>query len=107
MAKEKLTPADKKFITKFFGEVNFDATDITRRNRFTGVEISVDPVFAKCFDFILALEQLMYIQNRVVMADKMKQLHPELKPTNAVQNFDRARMIALKMDSNAYMELLD
>ena len=27
--------------------------------------------------------------------------------SNAVMNFDRTRMIALKMDSNAYMQLLD
>jgi hypothetical protein len=101
--KEKLTEADKKFITKFFGEVDFDATDITRRNRFSGVQISVDPVFAKCFDFILALEEAMVNRSEA----QMKKISPELKMTNAVQNFDRARMIALKMDSNAYMELLD
>jgi hypothetical protein len=103
MKKEKLTEADKKFITKFFGEVNFDATDITRRNRFSGVQISVDPVFAKCFDFVLALEEAMTSRSEV----KMQKIHPTLKMTNAVSNFDRARMIALKMDSNAYMELLD
>ncbi len=103
MAKEKLTPADKKFIEKFFGEVNFDATDITRENRFTGVKISVDPVFAKCFDFVLNLEEAMVMQNEV----RMQKIHPSLKMTNAVSNFDRARMIALKMDADAYMELLD
>lgn len=103
MAKEKLTPADKKFIAKFFGEVDFDAKDITRRNRFSGVEISVDPVFAKCFDFVLKLEGAMISRNE----NQLKAIHPELKMTNAVSNFDRARMIALKMDSNAYMELLD
>ena len=103
MAKEKLTEADKKFITKFFGEVDFDATDITRRNRFSGAQISVDPVFAKCFDFVLALEEAMVSRSEA----KMQKIHPSLKMTNAVSNFDRARMIALKMDSNAYMELLD
>jgi hypothetical protein len=103
MAKEKLTPADKKFIEKFFGEVNFDATDIIRENRFSGVKISVDPVFAKCFDFVLNLEEAMVTQSEV----KMQKIHPSLKMTNAVSNFDRARMIALKMDADAYMELLD
>ena len=53
--KEKLTEADKKFITKFFGEVDFNATDIKRRNRFSGSEVLVDPVFAVCFDFIMKL----------------------------------------------------
>jgi hypothetical protein len=103
MAKEKLTEADKKFITKFFGEVDFGITDIKRKNRFSGVEISVDPVFAKCFDFVLALEQAMMNRSEA----QMQKIHPSLKMTNAVQNFDRARMIALKMDSNAYYELLD
>ena len=103
MAKEKLTDADKKFIMKFFGEVNFDATDITRENRFTGVKISVDPVFAKCFDFVLNLEEAMVTQSE----ERMQKIHPSLKMTNAVSNFDRARMIALKMDADAYMELLD
>jgi hypothetical protein len=101
--KEKLTEADKKFITKFFGMVDFEATDITRRNRFSGVQISVDPVFAKCFDFILTLEEAMVNRSEV----QMQKIHPTLKMTNAVQNFDRARMIALKMDCDAYMELLD
>lgn len=103
MAKEKLTPADKKFIVKFFGEVDFDATDIKRRNIFSGVEISVDPVFAKCFDFIQKLEPAINSQNEA----RMKAIHSSLKLTNAISNFDRARMIALKMDSRAYSELLD
>ncbi len=103
MAKEKLTEADKKFIAKFFGVVDFAATDITRSNRFGGGEISVDPVFAKCYDFVLKLEEAMMSRNEA----KLKAISPELKMTNAVQNFDRARMIALKMDSSAYMELLD
>lgn len=101
--KEKLTEADKKFIAKFFGEVDFDAKDIKRSNRFTGVEISVDPVFAKCFDFIMKLEEAMNYRSEAMM----QKISPALKMTNAVQNFDRARMIALKMDSSAYMELLD
>ncbi len=106
MAKEKLTPADKKFITKFFGEVNFDATDITRKNPFTSVEISVDPVFAKCFDFIMQIQSVFRGESRG-QADKLKNIHADLKETNVVMNFDRARMIALKMDADAYMELLD
>ena len=103
MAKEKLTEADKKFITKFFGEVDFKATDIKRTNHFSGESISVDPVFAKCFDFVQKVEQALNARNE----KQLQAIHSELKMTNAVSNFDRARMIALKMDSNAYMELLD
>ena len=101
--KEKLTEADKKFITKFFGSVDFDARGITRTNRFSDCTVNVDPVFAKCFDFIMNLEGAMITRSE----NKIKAVHPELRLTNAVQNFDRARMIALKMDSGAYMELLD
>ena len=103
MAKQKLTDADKKFILKFFGVVDFDAKDITRSNRFSGSSVSVDPVFAKCYDFVMKLESAMGSRNE----RQLTAIHPELKMTNAVQNFDRARMIALKMDADAYMELLD
>jgi len=103
MAKEKLTPADKKFILKFFGDVDFSIKTIKRSNRFTGEEVEVDPVFALMYDFIMKVEQAMYTQS-----DKaLQQIHPSLKMSNAVMNFDRARMIALKMDSSAYMTLLD
>ena len=103
MAKEKLTPADKKFITKFFGVVDFDTIDITRRNCFSGVQVSVDPIFEKCFDFIQKVNEALLCRSEA----QMQKIHPTLKLTNVVSNFDRARMIALKMDSNAYMQLLD
>lgn len=67
------------------------------------MEISVDPVFAKCFDMILSMEEAMYRNSEAAL----QKIHPALKMSNAVMNFDRARMIALKMDSSAYMELLD
>lgn len=103
MAKEKLTPADKKFIAKFFGEVNFGSELITRSNRFTGETVEVDPVTALMFDFIMKLDQAMQMRtDRAVQS-----VHPDLKLSNAIMNFDRARMIALKMNSNAYMTLLD
>jgi hypothetical protein len=103
MTKEKLTPADKKFITKFFGEVNFDTQTITRTNPYSRETMEVDPVFALMYDFVMKLAQAMEYRSDAVL----KQVHPSLKMTNVVSNFDRARMIALKMDSNAYMTLLD
>jgi hypothetical protein len=103
MAKEKLTPADKKFIAKFFGDVDFDAKQITRSNRFSGETTEVDPVFALMYDFIMKLEAAINRRSDAAV----QSVHPELKMTNAIMNFDRARMIAMKMDSNAYMELLD
>jgi hypothetical protein len=37
----------------------------------------------------------------------LQKIHPDLKLSNAIQNFDRARMLALSLDSEAYMNLLD
>ncbi len=107
MAKEKLTEADKKFIAKFFGEIDFDATEIKRSNPCTSVAIAVDPVFAKCFDFVMKVQSVLGITNDAVLSYELQKIHADLKQTNAIQNFDRARMIALKMDTRAYMELLD
>jgi hypothetical protein len=101
MAKTKLTPADEKFIAKFFGKINFDKATITRSNRFTGEDFDVDPICAAAIDFVFKIEG-------IIGNDRLlKQIHPELKASNAVSNFDRARMLVLKLNSNAYMGILD
>jgi hypothetical protein len=104
MAKKKLTPADEKFIAKFLnadGKLDFDAKVITRINKYTGVEVEVDPISAVAIDFILKLEKAMYLQRGYA------EINPNLKASNAVQNFDRARMLVLKLNPNAYMNLID
>lgn len=103
MAKEKLTAADKKFIKEFLNgdNIDFSTEIITRRNRFSGEEAELDPVSAAAFDFVMKLEPILYA------ADALKQVHPKLKPSNSVMNFDRARFIMQKMNPDAYMTLLD
>ena len=104
MAKTKLTPADEKFIAKFLnadGKLSFDAATITRRNRFTGETFEVDPICAKAIDFVLAVESAFGSEVA------LKRIAPALTKGNAVQSFDRARMLVLKLNSEAYMGILD
>lgn len=106
MTKAKLTPADNKFIEKFLnrnGKLNFDA-DVTfkRKNAYTGVEVEVDPICAVAVDFILKVEVAMQYGDTA-----LKAIHPDLKMSNAVSNFDRARYIVMKLDRKAYSALLD
>lgn len=105
MAKKKLTPADEKFIAKFLnadGKLDFDAETITRSNPFTGDSAIVDPICAAAIDFVFKVERAMRYG-----AGALMQINPELKPSNAVMNFDRARMLVLKLDSFAYNTILD
>jgi len=105
MAKSKLTPADNKFIAKFLNfdnKIDFDAKKTyIRCNRFTGEEFEVDPVCAAAIDFVFAVESSFNSESM------LKQISPALTVGNAVQSFDRARMIVLKMNSSAYMGILD
>lgn len=105
MAKTKLTPADEKFIAKFLNfnnQIDFDATKtFTRSNRFTGETFEVDPICAACIDFIFSVESAFGNEAR------LKRISPALTTGNAVQSFDRARMIVLKLSSEAYMGILD
>jgi len=107
MAKTKLKPADEKFLTKFLGDKldfnSFDTEKITRKNPYSGVSCEVDPICAACYDFVMKLYDCIQREDEV----GMKKIHPSLRLTNAVQNFDRARYIVMKLDSDAYYTLLD
>jgi hypothetical protein len=105
MPKKKLSPADEKFIAKFLnadGKLNFDAAKIFRENRFTGEKFEVDPICAKAIDFVFAVERAMQFGDAA-----LKRVHPDLKMSNAVMNFDRARMLVCKLDTKVYMGILD
>ena len=105
MAKEKITPADNKFLDKFLGGVSerdFNGAT-TRSNRFTGEAFEVGHIEARALDFIFALEPLIGSFNEA----GMKRLNPNLKSSNAIQAFDRARMLVLKFSPEAYMGILD
>jgi hypothetical protein len=99
----KLTPADYKFIDKFnLNKLNSDDTYF-RTNYFTGEKFEVDYICAAAIDFVFALEPL--IQGRC--EDEMKRINKDLKPSNAVMNFDRARYLVMKLNPKAYMGILD
>jgi hypothetical protein len=103
MAKAKLTPADEKFIAKFLGEIDFDATKThIRSNRFTGEMIEVDPICASAIDFVFKVEEAMQRGETA-----LQRINANLKMSNAVSNFDRARMLVMKLNSKAYMTILD
>ncbi len=104
MAKTKLTPADEKFIAKFLNfdnKIDFNVENIVRSNRFTGETFDVDPVSAAAIDFVFRVERAFHNEAA------LKRISPALTVGNAVQSFDRARMIVLKMDSRIYMGILD
>ncbi len=101
---QKLTEADKKFIAKFFGNKEVDAPkDRMVNNRFSGQAFKVTPLVASIISFIFHLESAMNSGR----SNALTLVHPELKPTNAVMNFDRARYLVMKLDSEAYMGVLD
>jgi hypothetical protein len=106
MAKAKLTPADEKFIAKFLNannELDFDANIVHKRsNIYTGETVEVDPICAAAIDFVLKVQAAMYKGESA-----LQKISPHLKMSNAVSNFDRARYLVLKLDSKAYMTLLD
>jgi len=105
--KPKLNAADMKFINKFLGDKftidSFSTEKITRKNPFSGEIVDIDPISAACYDLAMALYKAYTWQDK----DMLKQIHPDLKLTNVVQNFDRAKYIVMKMDPEAYYKLLD
>ncbi len=106
MAKNKLTPADEKFIIEFLNGAELKKTfksgqTVTRRNRFSGDAADLDPRSAAAFDFVLQVEPVL--QN----AAALKRIHPKLTIRNVVSKFDRARFIVMKLDQESYMTLLD
>jgi hypothetical protein len=103
--KTKLSPADEKFIAKFLnldGKLDFSVDTITRQNPISGVTAEVDPICAACFDFAYSVYQAMYVGDK-----ELKKIHPDLKMSNAVSNYDRARYIFMKLDGDGYSKLLD
>ncbi len=106
---KKLTPADKKFIDRFFG-LSLDAVNgekVIRMNRFSGAAFEVDAITAAAIDFVFKLERVLHMGRTPMAEQYLKAIHPALKTTNAVSNFDRARYIAMKLSPEAYMGILD
>lgn len=110
--KPKLSPADEKFIAKFFPNLDFSTDTITRTNPFTGLVVEIDPISAAAFDFALKVYKIysgVYDNGFSVEwgNEKLKEIHPSLKMTNLIQNYDRSRFLMLKLNGRAYSKLLD
>jgi len=103
MAKTKLTPADEKFINEFLNgqELAVISAAVIRRNRFSGEAVELSIRSAAAYDFVMQVEPIMHNEAA------LKRVHPKLTPRNIVSKFDRARYIVMKLDSRAYMALLD
>ena len=105
--RKKLTQADEKFIAKFLnrdGKLDFSIDTIIRKNPISGEEAEVDPICAACYDFIYNLYKAMNMPRN---EEEVRQVHPDLKMSNSVQAFDRARNIFRKLDFDGYMKLID
>ena len=99
----KITEADKKFIAKFLGNLPIEGKkECIVRNRFSGTHVVVTPLVAVAIGLVYDIESAMSSGNEALSG-----IHPDLKMSNAVMNFDRARMLVLKLDSEAYYEILD
>jgi len=102
--KSKLTPADEKFIAKFLADkLDYSTEIMIRTNPFSGAKVELDPVSAVCYDFAITLYKAMSHGDDKIL----KEIHPSLKMSNVVSNYDRARFIVLKMNPEAYSSLLD
>lgn len=108
--KSKLSEADRKFIIKFLSDKldfeSFDTEIITRKNKHTGEIVEMDPICAACYDFVIKLNDAIWI-NAPIQVKYLKEIHPLLKPTNAIMYYDRARYLILKLNPEAYNKLVD
>ena len=105
--KPKLSAADEKFIAKFLnrdGKLDFSTDVIIRKNPISGEKAEIDPICAACYDFVYRLYEAMNMRKN---EEEVRKVHPDLKMSNAVQNYDRARYIFRKLDGEGYMKLLD
>lgn len=93
-----VTPADVKFFETYIApKVRADNDSIA--NPFTGASQKVDPVIATLTDFVYELSQYemapFILKRWGVPAGR------------AVQSFDRARYLILKIDENVYRNFID
>jgi len=93
MAKQKLTAADEKAIIRF-GLDRFDRNDPdkawVRTNPFSGAEVHLNTFTKRLVDIILDL------YGRYERGD-----------FKAVKDYDRMKLILLKLDSDTYYKLID
>jgi hypothetical protein len=100
MSKQKLTAADEKFIEQYIKpKLTEDDGTSHVTNPFSGESIQTTPLIATIIGMV---QDLAYNDFHPWMISKWG-----LTKGNAVQKFDRARHIVLKLDSHVYMQILD
>lgn len=99
---QKLTPADQKWIAKFIPNAS-ELEDKTAEvyNPLSGEVVNTTALVAAVTSTVLLIYQ------NLQSARNPARIHPDLKPTNAVMNFDRGKYIVLKLDSNVYLKVID
>lgn len=104
----KLKPADEKFIENHLlrdiAEIEVDLKKngfdhVTFTNPTSGAKAKANPVLAAVTRCVLEMNANQF--NSGVLN------YYGFKPTNAIQKFDRARMIVRRLDSNFYYDILD
>jgi len=103
----KLSPADQRFIEKFFtgADTNLNAQkNEIAVNRFSGESVTVTPLVNQLIKFVYSLSEAFDKGNTDT---NVQRVHKDLKATNSIMNYDRARMLVLKLDSAAYSTILD
>lgn len=94
-----LTQPEKNLLTKLATKHGLVAAGSPRKvaNRFTGVTVTVDGVVAALIGFVYAASESAEMFGRMIYGNS----------SVAVQDFDRARYLVMKLDSSAYYEVLD
>ena len=102
---EKLTAADKKFLTAHIDPLIFTTTMHSHEelhtvsNPFTGETIETTPQIAT---LVKMIQDLSYDNFSPRALKKWG-----CKPTNCISKFDRARYIVMKLDRNVYLKVVD
>jgi len=105
-AAKKVTDADRKFIHAHLSSalieqenVQLALGEVSVTNPFTGTKVVATPLVTSLVKMVQELSYNEFGEHTLK--------HYNLTRGNAVQKFDRARMLALKIDSNTYMQILD
>ena len=94
-----LTTADVKFIDNYIAK-HIDASNVKVVNLFSGDEADTNPLIACLCYFVLDLAYSEFSRE-----NKRKWgLNPD---THCVREFDRARYLILKLDSDIYSRFID
>lgn len=94
---KKVTNADIKFLEEFV----YEQGDYKTFEGLRGENITCTGFLAGLIKFVFDIEPYLADNMRLQM------YHDKLTKRNAIQKFDRARHLILKLDQHAYMTLID